>query len=149
MQHSCRDHYIIKLTKITIKYRKWAYTTDRHNLIIGISLLQEGWRWHCYSHPDKLCLNVFHWQWQTFQGQAHSTKVKNAYNKLRIIKDNCFNVKVACSSSKVMDAYKDTNYNAQLYGRGRGWLYPFSKILASTKAENWFRQSLQHPGYIF
>ncbi len=29
-----------KLIKITIKYIKGAYTTDKHNLIIGIPILQ-------------------------------------------------------------------------------------------------------------
>ncbi len=42
MQHSCRHHYMIKLIKITIKYIKWAKTTDRHSLLIRIPLLQEG-----------------------------------------------------------------------------------------------------------
>ncbi len=29
-----------------------------NNLIIRIPLLQEWWRWHCYSHPHYLCLNL-------------------------------------------------------------------------------------------
>ncbi len=33
---------MIKLIKITIKYIKWAHTTDRHNPIIGILFLQSG-----------------------------------------------------------------------------------------------------------
>ncbi len=41
MQHICSHHYIIKLIKITIKHIKGAYTTDKHNLMIGIPLLQE------------------------------------------------------------------------------------------------------------
>ncbi len=32
---------MIKPIKITIKYIKGAHTTDKHNLIIGIPLLQE------------------------------------------------------------------------------------------------------------
>ncbi len=42
MQHICRQHYMIKLIKITIKYMKGAYTTNKHNLIIGIPFLQVG-----------------------------------------------------------------------------------------------------------
>ncbi len=42
IQHSCRYHYMIQLSKITIKYNKWAYTTDTHNLVIGVPLLQES-----------------------------------------------------------------------------------------------------------
>ncbi len=42
MQHICRHYYMIKLIKITIKYIKGAYTTDKHSLIIGIPFLQVG-----------------------------------------------------------------------------------------------------------
>ncbi len=42
MQHICRHHYMIKRIKITIKYIKGAYTTNKYNLIIGIPLLQVG-----------------------------------------------------------------------------------------------------------
>ncbi len=41
MQHIRVHHYMIKLIKITIKYIKEAYTTGKHNLIIGIPLLQD------------------------------------------------------------------------------------------------------------
>ncbi len=35
MQHIRRHNYMIKLIKIIIKYIKWAYTIDRHNLNVG------------------------------------------------------------------------------------------------------------------
>ncbi len=40
--HFSRHHHMIKLIKITIKYIKGAYTTDKHNLIIGIPFSQVG-----------------------------------------------------------------------------------------------------------
>ncbi len=42
MQHICRHYYMIKLIKIIIIYIKGAYTTDKHNTIIGIPFLQVG-----------------------------------------------------------------------------------------------------------
>ncbi len=39
MQYISRHHCMIKLIKITIKYIKGAYTTDKHRLIIGIPFL--------------------------------------------------------------------------------------------------------------
>ncbi len=80
IQHSCRDH-MIKLTKITIKYIKWAYTTDRQNLIIGIPLFKEGWSCYCYSHPDKLCLNVYHVIFDYSTWDAHISKTINYRHK--------------------------------------------------------------------
>ncbi len=59
MVYSSSGYYMIKLIKIAKQYIIWAYTTDRHILIIGISLLQDGWRWHCYSHPTKLCQSAY------------------------------------------------------------------------------------------
>ncbi len=44
MEYSSRGYYMIKLIEIPEQYILWAYTTDRHILITGISLLQEGWR---------------------------------------------------------------------------------------------------------
>ncbi len=76
----CRHHYMIKLIKITIKYIKWAYTSDKYNLIFGILLLQEWWIWHCYSHPNYLWLNKpGHFDYLTLE--AYISKTKNDRNK--------------------------------------------------------------------
>ncbi len=80
MYHKCM-HCMIKLIKITIKYIKWAYTTDKHNVIIGIPLLQEWWRWHCFSHPDYLCLNVDQVTFYYSPLEVHISKTKNDWNK--------------------------------------------------------------------
>ncbi len=81
MQHICRHHYIIKLIKITITYIKGAYTSDKHNLIIGKPLLQEWWSWHCYSHPNYLCLNVHQVTFDYSTLEAYISKAKNDKNK--------------------------------------------------------------------
>ncbi len=81
MQHICRHHYMIKLIKITITYIKWTYTIDKHNLIIGMPLLQEWWRWHCYSHPDYLCLNIEQVNFDYSTLEAQISKIKNDRNK--------------------------------------------------------------------
>ncbi len=72
---------MIKLIKITIQYIISAYTTDRHILIIGISLLQEGWRWHCYSHSARLCLRVYLVTFDYSTLKAHILKIRNDRNK--------------------------------------------------------------------
>ncbi len=81
MQDICRHHYMIKLIKITIKYIRWAYTTDKHNLIIGIPLLQEWWRWHCYSHTNYFCLNIHQVTFDYSNLEAYISKTKNHRNK--------------------------------------------------------------------
>ncbi len=81
MEYSSRGHYMIKLIKITIHYIIWAYTTDRHILIIGKSLLQEGWRWYCYSHPAMLCLNENQVIFDYSTLKAHISNTTNDRNK--------------------------------------------------------------------
>ncbi len=81
MQHICRHHYMIKLIKITRKYIKWAYTTDKHKLIFGISLLQEWWRWLCYSNSSYLCLNIYQVTFYYSTLEAYISKTKNDRNK--------------------------------------------------------------------
>ncbi len=80
MEYSSRGHYMIKLIKITIQYIIRAYTTDRHILIIGISLLQDWWRWHCYSHPAKLCLSVYSVTFDYSTLKAHISQTANGRN---------------------------------------------------------------------
>ncbi len=75
------DYYMINLIKITKQYIIWEYTTDRHILIIVISLLQERWRWHCYSHPTKLCLSAYHDTFDYSTLKAHISKPTNDRNK--------------------------------------------------------------------
>ncbi len=84
MQHICRYH-MIKLIKITIKDVKWAYTTDKHSLIFGIPLLQEWWRWHCYSHPDYLCLKIH-------QVTFDCSTLEGYISKLKMIETNRFQI---------------------------------------------------------
>ncbi len=81
MQHICKHQYMIKLIKITRKYIKWAYTTDKHNLIFGIPLLQECWRWHCYSHSNYLWLNMHQATFDYSNLEAYISKTKNDRNK--------------------------------------------------------------------
>ncbi len=81
MEYSSKGYYIIKLIKITKQYIIWVYTTDRHILIIGISLLQKWWRWHCYSHPAKLCLSVYQVTFDYSTLKAHISNTTNARNK--------------------------------------------------------------------
>ncbi len=72
---------MIKIIKIAIKYIKGAYTTVKHNLIIGIPLLQYWWRWHCYSHPNYPCLNVHQATFNYSNWEAYISKTKNDGNK--------------------------------------------------------------------
>ncbi len=81
MQHISRHHYMIKLIQITRKYIKWAYTTDKHNLIFGIPWLQEWWRWHCYSHLNYLCLNMHQATFDYSTLEAYILKTKNDRKK--------------------------------------------------------------------
>ncbi len=81
MQHICRHHYMIKLIKITRKYIKRGYTSDKHNLIVGIPWLQEWWRWHCYSHPNYLCLNLHNATLITQRWKLLSWKLKRIEKK--------------------------------------------------------------------
>ncbi len=81
MVYSSSGYYMIQLIKITQQYIIWAYTTDRHILIIGISLLQEGWRWHCHSHPTKLCLSAYQVTFDYSTLKAHISKTTNDRNK--------------------------------------------------------------------
>ncbi len=81
MQYSSMGYYMIKLIKITKQYIIWAYTIDRHILIIGISLLQEGWRWHCYSDPAKLCLSASDVTLDYSTLKAHILKTTNDRHK--------------------------------------------------------------------
>ncbi len=81
MVYSSRGYYMIKLIKITKQYIIWAYTTDRHILIVGIWLLQEGWRWHCYSYPAKLCLSAYQATFDCSTLKAHISKTTNDRNK--------------------------------------------------------------------
>ncbi len=81
MEYSSRGYYMMKLIRITKQYIIWAYTTDRQILIIGISLLQEGWRWHCYSQPAKLCLNVYQVTFDYSTLKAHISETTNDRNK--------------------------------------------------------------------
>ncbi len=74
---------MIKLIKITRRYIKWAYTTNKQNLIFGIPLLQEWWIWHCYSHPNYLC--------QTYTRPLFITQLwKLISQKLKMIETNRF-----------------------------------------------------------
>ncbi len=52
----------------------------QHSLNIGISLLQEWWRWHYYSHTDYLCLNIHQVTFITTL-EAHISKTKQDRNK--------------------------------------------------------------------
>ncbi len=72
---------MIKLIKITRKYIKWAYTTEKHNLIFGIPLLQEWWRWHCYLHLNYICLNIHQATFDYSNLEANISKTKNDRNK--------------------------------------------------------------------
>ncbi len=81
MEYSSGGYYMIKLIKITKKYIIWAYTTDRHILIIGISLLGDAWRWHCYRHPAKLCLSAYQVMFDYSTLKAHISKTTNDRNK--------------------------------------------------------------------
>ncbi len=78
MEYSSRDYYMIKLIKITKQYIIWAYTTDRHILINWISVLQEGWRWHCYSQA---CPSRFKVTFDYSTLKAHISKTTNDRNK--------------------------------------------------------------------
>ncbi len=71
---------MIKLVKITIKYITWAHTTAKHNLIFGIPLLQEWWRWHCYSIPDYPCLNIHQVTFDYSILEAYISQTKNDRN---------------------------------------------------------------------
>ncbi len=73
---------MIKLIKITIKYIKGAYTTDKYNLIIGIPLLQDWWRRHCYSHPNYLCINIHQITFDYSTLEAYISKTKNDRNNM-------------------------------------------------------------------
>ncbi len=68
MFKNSRGYYMIKLI-------------TRHILIIRISLLQEGWKWHCYSHPDKLCLSVYQVTFDYSTLKAHISQTTNDRNK--------------------------------------------------------------------
>ncbi len=81
MVYSSKGYYMIKLIKITKQYIIWVYTTDRHILIIGISLLQEGWRWHCYSHPARLYLSAYQVTFDYSTLKAHISKTTIDRNK--------------------------------------------------------------------
>ncbi len=81
MECSSRGYYMIKLIKITKPYIIWAYTTDRHILIIRILLLQDRWRWHCYSHLAKLGLSVYQVTFDYSTLKAHISKSTNDRNK--------------------------------------------------------------------
>ncbi len=81
MAYSSRGYYMIQLIKITTKYILWAYTTYRPILIIGISLLQEGWRWHWYSHPAKLYISASQVTLDYSTLKAHISKTTNDRNK--------------------------------------------------------------------
>ncbi len=72
---------MIKLIKITKQHIIWAYTTDRHILIIGISLLQDGWRWRCYSHPTKLSLSVYKVTFDYSTSKDYISETTNDKNK--------------------------------------------------------------------
>ncbi len=72
---------MIKLIKITIKDIKGVFTTDKHNPIIGITLLQVWWRWHCYSHPNYLCLNLHQVTFDNSTVEAYISNTKNDRNK--------------------------------------------------------------------
>ncbi len=80
MEYSSRGHCMRKLIKITVQYL-WAYTTDRHILILEISLLQEGRRWHCHSHTAKLCLSVYQVTFDYSTLKVHISKTRNDRNK--------------------------------------------------------------------
>ncbi len=64
-----RHHYII------------AYTSDKHYRINGIPLLLEWWKWHCYSHPNYLCLNIHQITFYYSTLKAHISTNKNDRNK--------------------------------------------------------------------
>ncbi len=49
---------MIKLIKITRKYINGEYTTDKHNLIFGIPLLQECLKMTLLFIHNYLCLNI-------------------------------------------------------------------------------------------
>ncbi len=59
-----------------------TYTTDKHNLIFVILLLWGWWRWHCYLHPNYLCLNMHHATFDYSNLEAYISKTKNDRNKL-------------------------------------------------------------------
>ncbi len=81
MEYSSPGYYMIKRIKITKLYIIWVYSTDRHILISGISLLQKGWRWHCYSHPAKLGITVYQVTFDYSTLKAHISKTTNNRNK--------------------------------------------------------------------
>ncbi len=80
-------HIVYYMLTITIQYIIWAYTTDRHILIIGILLLQELWRWHCYSHPVRFCLIVYQVTFDYSTLNVHILKTRNDTNDGDIAND--------------------------------------------------------------
>ncbi len=49
--------------------------------MIGIPLLQEWWRWHCYSHPDYLSLHIHHVTFYLSTLEAHISNTRHDRNK--------------------------------------------------------------------
>ncbi len=127
MEYSSKGHFMIKLIKITIHYIIWAYTTNRHILIIGISLLQEGWRWHCYSHLAKLCLSVYHVTFDYSTLKAHISNTTNDRNKW-----------ISDSESRHLEGstllWKDSSCTIMCKGMCRSsFIYPHTTYLKSVR----------------
>ncbi len=61
----------------------WAYTTDRHILIMGISdiIITRGVNMTNYSHPAKLCLSVYQVTFDYSNLKAYISKTTNDRNK--------------------------------------------------------------------
>ncbi len=128
---------MIKLIKITIIYIKWAYTTDKHNLIFVIPLLQEWWRWHCYSHPDYLYLNIHQVTFDYSSLEAHILKTKNDRNK-----------RISDSESRHLEDYtrlrgrSTSNIYAQRDAQKHCFIYPcttLSSAIDCLSSVIWYR----------
>ncbi len=123
MKYSSRGYYMIKLIKITKQYILWAYIQLTHIIIIGISLLQEGWRWHCYSHPAKLCLSVYQVTFDYSTLKAHISKTAN--DKKKRISD--------IQTSWRKDSSCTFNIHAQRDAQKHCFIYPSTTLKLSTK----------------
>ncbi len=116
---------MIKLIKITIKYIKGANKTDKDNLIIGIPLLQEWLRWHCYSHLNYLSLNVHQVTSDYSTLEAYISKTKNIRNKR--ISNSEFCHLEGCTLLRKGSNYTN-NIHAQRDAQKHCFIYPHTTL---------------------
>ncbi len=116
MVYSCRGYYMITLIKITKQYIIWAYITNKHILIIKVSLYQEGWRWHWYSHPAKLCLSAFQVTFDFSTLKAYISKTTNVINKrISDSKSRHFQLRTNSSCTNNIHAQRDAQKHCFIY----------------------------------